>query len=511
MPTCPQEKEEVIMDNAINKLFEFYDTKFFERKIEVDSDGKYGLNYDGLCFDTYIENSIYDIDYLSIEDYFYDKAKVNYNERSGLFEQYSNLSLDKRLDVINAILNLVKKSSYRIDEKDYILKKSISFLERFGLAVTDIDDEIVVSSQLLLGSGSYSNVYMEPGSDYLKKQMKPAYVAQTEWVKRFQNEFTFMERLSSCPYVLKVFSYNADENSYLMEKCDCDLFEYYSKRPFIEKEELERIADEILNAIAEIHRNGIIHRDLHLGNILMKNGSVIISDFGLSKDAMIVQTLKSTSTPKNSHYFMDPTCLSDFTKLDKLSDIYSVGKIMEWLFQENDLLDKYSFIIDKATARDRKKRYSKIEDMQADIDSLREDVSEEEKIKMVDSEIERGIYSPAVNNYVLDLCDKGDLSNYLVSKKIWGFERIILQFSETEQQKILREIDSNYSAATGYGHFENYELFASLAYEFIKKSNKIHLQKLARSILDGCASYRYNASNMLQEIDVNYPYLLHSK
>lgn len=76
MPTCPQEKEEVIMDNAINKLFEFYDTKFFERKIEVDSDGKYGLNYDGLCFDTYIENSIYDIDYLSIEDYFMIRQRL---------------------------------------------------------------------------------------------------------------------------------------------------------------------------------------------------------------------------------------------------------------------------------------------------------------------------------------------------------------------------------------------------------------------------------------------------
>lgn len=56
------------MDNTINRLFEFFDTKFFERKVEVDSDGKYGLNYDGLCFDTYLGYSIYDIDYLSMAD-----------------------------------------------------------------------------------------------------------------------------------------------------------------------------------------------------------------------------------------------------------------------------------------------------------------------------------------------------------------------------------------------------------------------------------------------------------
>lgn len=75
----------------------------------------------------------------------------------------------------------------------------------------------------------------------------------------------------------------------------------------------------------------------------------------------------------------------------------------------------------------------------------------------------------------------------------------------------MREINNNYSAATGFGHFENYELFASLAYEFIKNSDKIHLQKLARSILDGCASYRYNAGNMLRDIDVSYPYLIQVK
>ncbi len=370
------------MDNTIDKLLGFYDTKFLEGKIEVDSFGNYGLNYEGLCFDTYFEESIYNIDYLSIEDYFSDKAKVSYDERRTLCDQYSSLGLSEKLAVVNAVLNLIKKSSYRVDEKDSILKKSISFLKRFGLVVTEVDDEILVSSQLLLGSGSYSNVYMESGSEYLKKQLKPEYVSQPEWVKRFQNEFTYMERLANCPYVLKVFGFNADEHSYLMEKCDSDLYEYYMDSPFIEDAELERIADEIIEALAEIHRNGIIHRDLHLGNILMKNGSVIISDFGLSKDAMIVQTLKSTSTPKNSHYFMDPTCLNDFTKLDKLSDIYSVGKIMEWLFQETNLLDKYSFIIDKATARDRRKRYSRIEDMQLDIETLREDISEEEKIKM---------------------------------------------------------------------------------------------------------------------------------
>ena len=35
---------------------------------------------------------------------------------------------------------------------------------------------------------------------------------------------------------------------------------------------------------------------------------------------------------------------------------------------------------------------------------------------------------------------------------------------------LLREIDRTYSEATGYGHFENYDLFAGIAYNVIRNS-----------------------------------------
>ena len=74
-----------------------------------------------------------------------------------------------------------------------------------------------------------------------------------------------------------------------------------------------------------------------MGNILIKEGHVVLSDFGLSKDTMINHSLKSTSTPKNSHYFIDPIGLHDFTALDKLSDIYSIGKIIDYITGESEL------------------------------------------------------------------------------------------------------------------------------------------------------------------------------
>lgn len=51
------------MESGINKLFEYYDSIFFEEKVEIEQNGRMGMHYDGLNLDIYLENSVLDIDY----------------------------------------------------------------------------------------------------------------------------------------------------------------------------------------------------------------------------------------------------------------------------------------------------------------------------------------------------------------------------------------------------------------------------------------------------------------
>ena len=494
------------MESVINKLFEYFDSVFFEEKVEIDRNGMMGAHYDGLNFDRYLECSIFGIDYLSINDYFENVAKVGYSETESLYEQFSGKDIDSKLLVIGAILTLVNSSTYRTEMKDNIINRSKSFLQRYGLDSEEKNGHILIAIEFKLFEGSYCDIYRY-NEQFYKKQLKGVYLSEPEWIKRFKYEYENMVRLSDSPYVLKVFSYDDKNNSYLMEKCDCNIDDYLKSHPFLSDEQLTQLIREILLGMSDVHKAGIIHRDLHLGNILISNGQVALSDFGLSKDTMINHSLKSSSTPKNSHYFIDPIGLVSFTSLDKLSDIYSIGKIIDFITRNSSLNTKLSYVISKATDRRRSNRYVSFDEMIKDVDLSLNDISEQERIEKIESDIQNAVMTPDVQKFVMRLSSQEQLSSYIVKKRLLSFWRLLNDFDEVTQNTLLNSIYSNYCEATGYMGFENYDLFAAIMYNFIRNSKQIKSQKIAHDILKGCAQYRYKANDYLQEINLYFPNL----
>lgn len=70
-------------------------------------------------------------------------------------------------------------------------------------------------------------------------------------------------------------------STYIFELCDSNLISFINDHE-LDIKGIKKIMRMILVGLCEIHRAGVIHRDLKLGNILIKDDCIKLCDFGLS-------------------------------------------------------------------------------------------------------------------------------------------------------------------------------------------------------------------------------------
>ncbi|KAF0408045.1 kinase-like protein [Gigaspora margarita] len=101
----------------------------------------------------------------------------------------------------------------------------------------------------------------------------------------------------------------------------CYLHEHFSELDWLKK---IRMAREISSGINCLHSANIVHRDLHDKNILVHDGSLKITDFGLAKSL----ENDSSSIDFGIYAFSDPNYLENSKfKREKPSDIYSLSML----------------------------------------------------------------------------------------------------------------------------------------------------------------------------------------
>ena len=121
------------------------------------------------------------------------------------------------------------------------------------------------------------------------------------------------------------------------------------------RREREAVLDELLDALAYMHRKQVVHRDLKPENIMItdRGSHVKVIDFGFSdSDAHAVN-----KGPAGTRAYAAPELLAG-GPVDQRSDIWSVGKIME------ELLPRQGRIIRRCTDPVPEKRYASVPALQ---------------------------------------------------------------------------------------------------------------------------------------------------
>jgi len=184
-----------------------------------------------------------------------------------------------------------------------------------------------------LGEGGMGVVYkahdLMLDRDVAVKFLSPKYFSGTEAAARFLREARLVARLSH-PNIMSIFDVGEDQGwQYLVFEFipGNDLHVLTSRRiePWTTADTLP-ILKAVLTALAYAHEQGIIHRDIKPGNIMLTpQGQVKVTDFGLAfahEDVRLTQGEGMLGTA----LYMSPEMIQGKT-IDPRTDLYSLGVV----------------------------------------------------------------------------------------------------------------------------------------------------------------------------------------
>lgn len=137
--------------------------------------------------------------------------------------------------------------------------------------------------------------------------------------------------------------------------------QYLERRGILADDEAKFFAMQILEGLAVIHKNGLIHRDITPSNILIsQEGMVKIIDFGIARTKKVNKS-KDTTILGTAGYAAPEQF--GFTQTDAKTDIYAFGVLLNQMLTgtlPNEQLPKnrqYRKIVKKCTKMEPKERY----------------------------------------------------------------------------------------------------------------------------------------------------------
>ncbi len=224
----------------------------------------------------------------------------------------------------------------------------------------------------LIGDGSYAKVYKYYDEFYkhyfaLKKLNKKV---NDKEIQRFIKEFNIMKQINN-PYILKVYSLDENKKEYIMEYVDFTLKEYIHKNNSkLSSDERISLGIQIIKGIKTLWNKNILHRDISLKNILIKQYDDIvvikISDFGLVKELNSKLTSENTEI-KGSLNEISRLQKKGFNNYDKSDEIYALSRVLYFIATgRTNLINTKCDFLEKGINDNVKNRYNNLDDLMRD-------------------------------------------------------------------------------------------------------------------------------------------------
>ena len=182
----------------------------------------------------------------------------------------------------------------------------------------------------LIGSGGFAWVYkaFDPELEIhvALKVLKPQFAGDETFEHRFRREAATAAKLRH-PNIIKIYSVGRDGEAvyFAMDYYPSGLAERLEVASSLPEEFVIRVGVDVAQALGYAHREGVIHRDIKVDNILFDaHGNAVVADFGIARALSGYSNQTGTNMVVGTPQYFAPE-QARAKPLDGRADIYSLG------------------------------------------------------------------------------------------------------------------------------------------------------------------------------------------